>query len=112
MLIGVPAQVARGILPPTSAALNQKARSPGPLRKALSALFGSDVCRLLAFRPGRHVEGDTLRFFQRLETAVLNRREMREHVLGASVGGDKAEALGVIEPLNSAFTHFEIPLQC
>jgi hypothetical protein len=37
---------------------------------------------------------------------------MREHILGASVGGDKAEALVVIEPLNSAFTHFEIPLQC
>jgi len=96
--------------------LNRKSikKSPGDRASSqrLADLLGADVDRLLAFRPGRHVESDALRFFQGFEPAVLYRREMREKVLATAIGGDEAEAFRVVEPLNRTCTHLDLPLSC
>ena len=54
-----------------SSAFQSKARSPGLLLLRVADLLGADVGRLLAFRPGGHVEGDALCFREGLEPAVL-----------------------------------------
>ena len=64
---------------------------------------------MLALRAGLHFELDALVLFQGLEACALDFREMREQVFTAAVRGDEAEALGVIEPLHDAGSHFQIP---
>ena len=52
-----------------------------------------------------HFEADLLAFFQRFETAGLDGGEVCKHILAAVIGGDKAETLGVAEPLDSTCCH-------
>src|SRR6476620_10283448 len=47
-------------------------------------------------------ELDALVLGQRLEARALDLAEVREQVLAARVGGDEAEALAVVEPLDDA----------
>jgi len=69
-------------------------------------LFGSaNVRGLLAFGAGRDVETDSLAFLQGLEALALNCGKMREEILTAPVGGDEAEALGIVEPLDGTCCH-------
>src|SRR5216117_3145223 len=65
-----------------------------------------DVRRLQALRALLHFELHLLAFLQRLEAAHLDRGVMREQIFAALGRGDEAEALGVVEPLNSASCHF------
>src|SRR5690348_2485458 len=60
-----------------------------------------DVGGLLALGSGDHVELDPLALGQGAEAVRGDRREVHEHVL-AGVGGQEAEALGVVEPLDRA----------
>jgi hypothetical protein len=59
-----------------------------------------DVDSLVAFLAGRDVERHFLIFLEALEAVALDCREVREQILAAAVGGDKAETLGVVEPFN------------
>ena len=51
------------------------------------------------------LELDLLAFFERLEAAHLDRGVMREQIFAALGGGDEAEALGVVEPLDGSGGH-------
>src|SRR5262245_56451922 len=64
-----------------------------------------DVARLLAFGTGRHVEGHLLILLERLEAAVLDRREMREEILAAAIRRDEAITFCIVEPLDRACCH-------
>jgi hypothetical protein len=64
-----------------------------------------DVDSLVAFLAGRDVERHFLVFLEALEAVALDCREVREQILAAAVGGDKAETLGVVEPFNGTCTH-------
>jgi hypothetical protein len=64
-----------------------------------------DVDSLVAFLAGRDVERHFLVFLKALEAVTLDCREVREQILAAAVGGDKAETLGVVEPFNGTCTH-------
>lgn len=64
-----------------------------------------DVGGLIPLGAGGDVEGDFLVFAKALVSLALNRREMREEVLAAAIGRDKAEALAVVEPLNGTCAH-------
>ena len=61
-----------------------------------------DVGGLRALLAFRHLELDALGLGQGLETAALDLRIMREEVLAAVIGGDEAEALALVEPLDDA----------
>src|SRR6266536_2833218 len=60
------------------------------------------VLRRGAFLALHDVELDPLTLGQALEALTLNRRMMDEAVLLTVLGGDKAEALRIIEPLDRA----------
>jgi hypothetical protein len=64
-----------------------------------------DVDSLVAFLAGRDVERHFLVFLEALEAVALDCREVREQILAAAVGGDKAETLRVVEPFNGTCTH-------
>jgi hypothetical protein len=66
---------------------------------------GANVCGLLTLGAGRDVETDALAFLQGLETLPLNRREMYEEILATTIGGNKAEALRIVEPLHGTCCH-------
>ena len=65
----------------------------------------ADVRRLLTLGASGDVEADALAFGQGLETRTLDRGEVGEEVVTTVFGCDEAEALGVIEPLNSTVCH-------
>src|SRR5664279_1614244 len=65
-----------------------------------------DVAGLLALRALRDFEGDLLAFLQRLESRHVDRGEMREEIFAASIGGNEAETLRIIEPLHGTCCHF------
>src|SRR5258705_12004387 len=69
---------------------------------------GLDVDRLIAFRAGGDIEGHLLVFLQGLETAALDRRQVREQILAAAIRSGEAEALGIRELLNRTFSHLMI----
>src|SRR5712671_2058637 len=69
---------------------------------------GLDVDRLIAFRARGDIEGHLLVFLQGLETAALDRREVREQILAAAVRSDEPEALGIVEPLDRTCIHLNI----
>src|SRR5437868_13298643 len=46
-------------------------------------------------------EGHALAFLKRLEPGALDRAEVHEQV-GAALGGDETEALGIIEPFDGS----------
>ena len=48
---------------------------------------------------------DLLAFLERLETAHLDRREVREQVFAAVIRGDEAIPLGIVEPLHRSCGH-------
>src|SRR5690606_38594393 len=64
------------------------------------ALQGLDRRRLQAFRALLDGELDPLGFLQGLETAALDFREVGEEIGAAIVGGDEAETLRFVEPLD------------
>src|SRR5207248_10910775 len=65
------------------------------------ALRLRDVCGLWTFLPLDNLELDAIAFSERFEAAALNGAEVDEDVR-ASLAGDEAVALGVIEPLHDA----------
>jgi hypothetical protein len=78
----------------------------GRLRRPREPLAcGLDVRSLLAFRALRDFELDFLSFLERLESAHLNRGEVREQILASVIRGYKAITLGIIEPLNRTCWH-------
>lgn len=74
--------------------------------KAKWELSRLDVRSLFALRTLLHFERNLLSFLKRFKALCLNFGEMSEEVLAAIVRGDKAKALGVIEPLHSTCCHF------
>src|SRR5438874_11674885 len=84
---------------------NKKARRSGLFTSEQKALQRLDVRRLQALRALLHFELDLLAFLQRLEAAHLDRGVMREQIFAALSRGDEAEALGIVEPLNSTGCH-------
>src|SRR5258706_10500429 len=79
---------------------------PSRLQPLSVGLLGNrDVCRLESFRTLHQVELDLGAFGQGAETFRLDGRKVNEHVL-AALGGDEAEALRIVEPLDcSGATH-------
>ena len=72
----------------------------------------ADINRMQAFWPLDNVKTDCLPSFERLVAIHLNGREVSEKILIISaVGQDKSVAFGVIEPLDLAANHADIPLQ-
>src|SRR5258706_16238610 len=69
---------------------------------------GLDVDRLIAFRTGGDIEGHLLGFLQGLETAALDRREVREQILSPAIRRDETETPGNVETLDRTCTHFQI----
>src|SRR5690606_34912445 len=70
-----------------------------------SVVDALDVRCLLALGAGDDVERNLLVLGQRLEAVALNRGEVSEDVFAAVSRGDEAEALGVVEPLDSTLCH-------
>lgn len=68
-------------------------------------LLRHDIRRLLTLRALRDVKRYLLTFLQAFEARRIDRREMREKVLTAVIRGNEAEALCVVEPLNSTSSH-------
>src|SRR5947207_15679593 len=81
-----------------------RAGRPSPCHRAsgVGLLQLDDVLRRGALLALDDVELDPLAFGQALEALGLDRRMMDEAVLLTVLGGDEAEALGVIEPLDRA----------
>src|SRR5215467_6365737 len=68
-----------------------------------------DVGRLLTLGAGRDVEGHLLVLLQRLEAALLDRREVHEEILAAAIRGDEAIAFCIVEPLDRTRSHSNLP---
>src|SRR5258706_1018353 len=66
---------------------------------SVGLLGNRDVRRLESFGTLHEVELDLGTFGQGTEPFRLNRRKVNEHVL-AALGGDEAEALRIVEPLD------------
>lgn len=64
-----------------------------------------DVRSLQTFRTADDVKLNLLVFLQRLEAGGLDRGEMRKQVRTTTLWGDEAEALCIIEPLDSTRCH-------
>jgi hypothetical protein len=64
-----------------------------------------DVGSLLALGALHDFEGDFFAFLQGLETIHVDRGEVREEIFAAIVRRNKAEAFGIIEPLDSTDCH-------
>src|SRR5207253_3990931 len=91
---------------------NSRGRKPrgtfdrGRLRRPREPLAcGLDVRSLLALRALRDFELDFLSFLERLESAHLNRGEVRKQILTAVVRGYESITLGIIEPLHRTCWH-------
>src|SRR5690554_156125 len=69
-----------------------------------------DVGSLEAFLALGDVEGDLLAVLQGLEAVSLDLGKMSEQVVTVVVRRNEAEALGVVEPLDSTGSHYRIPL--
>src|SRR4028118_1140001 len=75
----------------------------------VESLHRLDVSRLQALRALDDVELDGSAFGEGAETATLDGGEVDEHVV-AVLGGDEAEALGVVKPLDiTSCSHRESP---
>src|SRR5690554_913221 len=68
-----------------------------------------DVGSLEAFLALGDVEGNLLAVLQGLEAVSLDLGEVSEQVVTVVVRRDEAEALGVVEPLDSTGSHYRIP---
>ena len=58
---------------------------------------------------GYNFVADFRAFIQAAQACPLNRRDVDEHVLAASVWLNKAIALGCVEPLYSTYCHVSLP---
>ena len=94
-----------GLHPEYSRAPPAGSASRTPLSTGLRELCRSDLGGLLPLRAIGHLERDALVFFERLESSVLNFRDVREKILAAAVGRDEAVALRVVEPLDGSCCH-------
>jgi len=74
--------------------------------KKSSFVERADIGRLLAFRAGRHVEGDFLVLPERFETPCLNGREMCEQIIASIIRFDETETLRFVKPLDGASNHY------
>src|SRR5688572_30947284 len=93
-------------------------KNPGRRRPGLRVTRAARALQRLHF-VGLHsllalddLEGDLLAFLQRLKAVTHDRPEVDEHIL-AALGGDEAESLGVVEPLDGAgltVGHDSVPL--
>src|SRR5690606_22087782 len=94
-------------------------RTPRPLRAGASGKIRGrrvrrarserrDVRRLGALGTLRHVELDLLVLLERAVAARVDRGEVREDVSAALVGGDDAEALLGVEPLDGSGSHGDL----
>src|SRR5690606_20140572 len=92
----VPNGKTRGLRPRVS----WRAGARGPRPELASD--GANTAGLLAFAALRDFEFDALVLGQGLEARALDLAEMREEVLATAVGGDEAEALGFVEPLDGS----------
>ena len=90
----------------------EKARSRGLFRTRFRSVERPDVRRLIPLRTRRYLERDLLVVSQALVAFTLNRRKVREQILAAGVGGDKAEPFAVVEPFHCTCTHVCCPLKC
>jgi hypothetical protein len=61
-----------------------------------------DLAGLEAFLALGHFELHALVLCQSLESVALDFAEVREQILTALIGGDEAEALGIVEPFHGA----------
>src|SRR3954451_1188065 len=80
----------------------------GITRGVFSRVVWSDGANTRGLRPLgalADLELDLLVLFKGAEAAALNLRVVDEHVGGAVLGGDKAEALLRVEPLHSSLWH-------
>src|SRR5256885_13405959 len=91
---------------------NTRSRKPrgtcdrGRLRRPREPLAcGLDVRSLLALRALRDFELDFLSFLERLESAHLNRGEVRKQILAAVIRGYEPITLSIIEPLHRTCWH-------
>src|SRR5207302_5653814 len=69
----------------------------------------ANVGRLRPLGAFGHLVLHLLPFGEASETLRLNRGVVDEHVLPASVGGDEAEALRIVEPLHRTGRHRSTP---
>jgi hypothetical protein len=68
-----------------------------------------DVGGLLALRALNNFKGHFLAFFERLETAHVDRGEMREQIFAAVIGSNETETLCIVEPFYSTVCHALLP---
>src|SRR3954470_23101259 len=78
-------------------------RSGGPYVTLVSR--GTDVLRLGTLRALSHLELNALVLLQRLVSRHLDRREVHEDVVSATLLRDEAETLLGVEPLDNALSH-------
>ncbi len=74
--------------------------------KAASVLFRHDVRSGWSLRTLLDFIADTLTFGQSLEARSRNGAEMHKQIITTLFRGNKSEALGLIEPLNSTCSHY------
>ena len=65
----------------------------------------ADLGRLRALAALSNREFYALAFLQGLEAIALNFRKMRKQILAAIIGGDEAETLRIVEPLDDPSCH-------
>ncbi len=68
-------------------------------------LGGLDIGSLLSLGTLHDFEGNLLAFFQGLESAHVNRGEMRKQVFAPVIRSDETKAFSVVEPLNCTSCH-------
>jgi len=68
-----------------------------------------DIACLIALRSARDIERNLLVFTKGPMTFALDRRVVGEQILSAAIRRDEAEALSVVEPLDSACDHDRDP---
>src|ERR1700742_4013635 len=89
-------------------AKNQRATpSSRPSCVSKRRLDSADVLRLPALGALHDVELHGLAFLQRAEAVALDGAEMHENVI-ARAAAQKAETLGIVEPLNCSLFHLDI----
>jgi hypothetical protein len=73
-------------------------------------LSGFDVGRLLALGALHNFKADFLPFFERLESAHVDRGEVREQVIASIIRGDKTKTLCFVKPFNYTGCHLILSL--
>src|ERR1700760_784830 len=68
-------------------------------------LGGLDVCSLLALGASSDVKRYALAFLERLETAGIDCRVMREEILSTVFRGDEAKTFCVVKPFHCSVCH-------